>query len=141
MKLAGFNFTKIAIEKKKDDFKDLKIETQINLIEINEIKQELVKSKDSFLSVKFSYIINYLPGIATLEFEGKGVLVIDSRRARDILKDWKDKKLDDEFRTAVFNLIITKSNIKALQFEEELNLPLHFRLPSLSLPKDSQNKK
>jgi hypothetical protein len=141
MKLAGFNFTKISVEKKKSSFKDLKIETQINLTEIQEIKQETVKSKDSLLGVDFSYIINYAPNIALLEFKGHCVLVLDSKKLKDILKDWKDKKLDPEFRTAIFNLILIKSNIKALQYEEELNLPLHFRLPSISVSQEDLNKK
>jgi len=141
MKLAGFNFTKIVAEKKQNSFKELKIETKINLTDIQEIKQDLMKSKDSFLNINFSYTIDYLPEIATLEFQGHCVLSVDQRKAKDILKDWKDKKVDDEFRLAVFNLILMKSNIKALQFEEELNLPLHFRLPSLSASKENLNKK
>jgi hypothetical protein len=141
MKLAGFNFTKIVFEKKKDSFKELKIETKINILDIQEIKEDLIKSKDTFVSVNFSYIIEYSPEIANLEFEGKCILSVDQRKARDLIKDWKDKKIDDEFKIALFNLILIKSNIKALQYEEELNLPLHFRLPSLSASKEGINKK
>lgn len=141
MKLAGFNFTKIVAEKKKASFKELKIDTKINILDMQEIKDESIKSKDSFLEVSFVYIINYLPGIANLEFEGKCALSVDQKQIKDILKDWKDKKIDDNFKVAIFNLILMKSNIKALQLEEELNLPLHFRLPSLSISKDNSNKK
>lgn len=140
MKLAGFNFTKILVEKSKDSLKDLKIETKINLIDIQEIRQEFIKSKDSFLGIDFSYVIEYSPAIANLEFKGHVLLAVDSRKAKDILKEWKDKKLDNEFRTAIFNLILIKANIKALQFEEELNLPLHFRLPSLKVSKEESKK-
>lgn len=141
MKLAGFNFTKIAVEKTTNSLKDLKIETKINLIDIQEIKQEFAKTKDTFLGIDFSYIIEYSPSIALLEFKGHCVLALDQKQAKDVLRDWKDKKMDDIFRIAIFNLILMKANIKALQFEEELNLPLHFRLPSLSPIKDNSTKK
>jgi len=31
----------------------------------------------------------------------------------------------------LFNIILKKSTLKALQIEEELNIPLHMQLPSL----------
>lgn len=140
MKLAGFNFTKINAEKKKDSFKDLKLETKIDIEEIKEIKSNFLKSKDSFLTVKFSYDIDYQPEVANISFKGNILLAVDSKKLKDILKDWKDKKISDEFRLIVFNLILKKSTIKALQLEEELNLPTHFRLPSIGNQTQSQKK-
>jgi len=139
MKLAGFNFTKINAEKIKDNFKDLKIETKINIEDLKEIKSNLIKSKESFLTIKFQYGIDYKPEIANIEFKGNILLAVDQKKAKDILRDWKDKKISEEFRMVIFNLILKKSNIKSLQLEEEINLPAHFRLPMINgLQKDKK---
>lgn len=133
MKLAGFNFTKINVEKFTNDFKNLKINTSINLVSIDEAKT--IKTNDSFLNLKFNYSIDYDPKIAKIEFEGNMLISIDSKKAKEILDDWKNKKIKDESRLAIFNGILMKSNIKAVQIESEMGLPIHFKLPSLTLGK------
>ena len=40
MKLIGFNFNKISIEKKSDKKENLKINTNINIVDISEIKTD-----------------------------------------------------------------------------------------------------
>jgi len=52
--------------------------------------------------------------------------------AKEVLKGWKDKETTDDFRIFLFNIILRKSNIKALQLEDELALPPHIPLPSLN---------
>ena len=47
--------------------------------------------------------------------------------------DWKDKKMPDDFRNTLFNLILRKASLKALQLEEEMNLPIHMQLPTLKI--------
>jgi len=131
MKLVGFNFNKINIEKMKNDLKDLKINTSINLKEIKEIKADLIKSKDILLSVSFNYSINYDPKIAEINFEGFMIIEVDSKLGKDILKDWKKKIIKEEIRISFFNAVLMKSNIKALELEENMNLPSHFQMPSL----------
>jgi len=131
MKLLGFNLTKINIEKFKDKVENLKINTQIDVAEISEIKSDFFKTKEEILAVKFTYGLNYEPEFAKLEFSGNMVVSLDSKTARDVLKQWKDKKMPEDFRLTLFNVILRKSSIKALQLEEDMNLPIHMRLPSL----------
>ena len=50
---------------------------------------------------------------------------------KEVLEDWKKKKLSDSFQEILFNIILRKANIKALELEEELNLPFHINLPSI----------
>jgi hypothetical protein len=136
MKLIGFNFTKISVEKIGKISKDLKINTSINIDSIDEVKNEMIKSKDTFLNIKFNYKINYDPKIALIDFSGNIAISVDSKTGKEILKDWKSKKIDDNNRIIIFNAILRKSNVKALQLEEEMNLPLHFQLPSLKSKKE-----
>lgn len=133
MKLMGFSFNKINVEKTSNALKDLKLNTKIDVSEIKEVKSTLLKTKDEIVSVDFSYEITYSPEIAKLSFEGGILLGLEPRKAREVLRQWKEKKMPEDFRSDVFNIILKKSSLKALQMEEELNLPPHFPLPSLKI--------
>jgi hypothetical protein len=134
MKLAGFNFTKIYAEKLKGNVKEIKVDTKINLEDIKEIKSNLSSQNDSLLGIEFEYNINY-KDLAKLEFKGNLILILDPKKAEEIIKNFKGKKMAEDFKVAIFNLILKKSSIKALQLEEELNIPSHFKLPSLKFEK------
>jgi len=136
MKLIGFNFSKISIEKKSDKKENLKINTNINIMDISEIKTDFFNSKETLLGVQFNYTIDYSPSIAKIFFEGNILLSIDPKEAKEILKEWKSKKLQDNFRNIVFNIVFRKCNIKALQLEDEMNLPLHLPMPIIKNQKD-----
>ncbi|MFW6282824.1 MAG: hypothetical protein ACOC1P_02110 [Minisyncoccales bacterium] len=140
MKLLGFNFTKVSIEKFSDKFENLKVNSNIDISEINEVKQSMLKSKDSVLSVKFSYSLDYTPERAKIELKGNFLISLDPKLTKKILKEWESKKIPEEFKVPLFNLIIKKSNVKALSLEEDLNLPLHMPMPRVS-KKGNQNKK
>jgi len=133
MKLMGFNFTKLNAEKSSLNLEGLKIGTSIDIVSIEEKKYDSIKSNDSILIVEFNYIINYDPKIAKIELKGNIIISVEEKLAKEVIKDWKDKKVNDEFRLTLFNAILRKSNIKALQLEEEVNLPPHFNLPSLKI--------
>lgn len=129
----NFNYTKIFVEKKSADYKDLKIASSINIESIEEPKELTSKTKDSFLIVGWNYGIEYTPGIAKLAFSGNLLLSVDQKEAKEILTNWKEKKVDPEFNLLLVNLIMKKANIKAIQFEDEFNLPTHFKMPSVKM--------
>jgi len=60
--------------------------------------------------------------------------------SKDILAAWKDKKVLDKVRMPLINLIMNKCTLKALQIEEEFNLPLHIRMPQLVAPDSPEAK-
>ena len=136
MKLMGFNFRKISAEKKKDSFENLNLKTNLDIKNITSVKQGIFKMKEELVGVEFSFNIVYEPEIAELAFEGNILLSLDSKLARDVLKQWKDKKIPDEFRIALFNIILRKSSVKALMLEDELALPYHFPMPRVSEKKE-----
>jgi len=131
MKLAGFNFTKYNIEKKSNDYKDLKVSSGINIESIEEAKSNFLKTKEILLAVNWKFNVNYEPKIASIELGGNLVIGLDSKKAKEILKKWSKKEIDEEFNVKVLNVILKKCNIKALQFEDDFSLPIHFKLPSL----------
>ena len=132
MKVIGFNFTKINVEKKSDNFKDLKIESpSIDINEISEIKANFLEVKEDVFEIKFSFKVKYSPDIADLVLSGVMLVMVDEKTAKELVKQWKDKKLPEEHKLLIFNVILKKSNLKAMQLEDELNLPLHLPLPSV----------
>ena len=131
MKILGFNFTKISAERFPGKTEDIKINTNIDISDIQEVKSEMFNDKEKLLGVKFINTINYDPNFAKIELGGTILLTFEEKEAKKILNDWKDKKLAEELRLALFNLILKKSSIKSLQLEEEINIPLHIPMPSL----------
>jgi hypothetical protein len=140
MRLVGFNFTKISIEKFKDRVENLKFNTKIDISSIEPLKSDLIKVKDEPLKIDFVYSVLYEPEYAKLELAGTIILSIEPKMAREILRGWKDKEMNEEFRIFMFNIILHKSNIKALELEDELNLPPHIPLPALNRENIRQNK-
>lgn len=132
MKLAGFNFNKISVEKGTTARpKEMKINTNIDILELSTAKSDIFKTKEEMVVAKFEYKINYDPEFANLCFEGNVIMAVESKKAKEIIKKWKKKEMPADFKMVLFNIILNKSNIKALQLEEEMNLPYHIPMPAL----------
>jgi hypothetical protein len=140
MRLVGFDFKKISIERFKDQVENLKFNTKVDISAVDTIKSDIFKSKEELLKIEFIYSVMYEPEFAKVELTGNIILAVEPRIAREVLKGWKDKQTSEEFRIFMFNIILRKSNIKALQLEDELGLPLHIPLPSLSKENMTEKK-
>jgi len=132
MRLVSFNFNKIDVERISETNERVKIDTNIDVSSIEKAKIEIFNDKEDLIQVKFKYTINYEPQFAKIEFKGSMFLTMDSKDSKELLKRWKDKEIPEDVRVFIFNVILMKSNIKALQFEDDLNLPPHIPLPRLS---------
>ena len=139
MRLIGFNFTKIDAEKLKDKTDSIKFNTKINLSSAESLNSDMLKTKEEIVKINFTYSLNYDPDFAKIELSGNVILAMEPKMAKEALKGFKDKGVSDEFRVFVLNILLKKVNLKALELEEELNLPLH--LPLISLNKDSLQEK
>ncbi len=131
MRLIGLNFTKISIEKFSDKLENLKVNTNIDVLDITSIKADIFKTKEEFIMINFSFSVNYEPNVAKVDISGKMVLELDPKKSKEVLKKWKDKKISDDIRVPLFNIIIRKSSLKALELEEEMNLPSHIPFPTV----------
>jgi len=138
MEIIGFNFNKISIEKKKEIDRSVKINTNLEIKDLRKETIDLFKGKDTY-SFSFQFKISYTPGYAESLFEGAILTILEPKLAKRILKEWKTKKIPEEIRTPLFNLIMSKCNLKALQLEEDLNLPKHLPLPRIT-PQPDQTK-
>jgi len=140
MNLAGFNFTKISAEKMSDKPSNLKVNTSIDISNIEEVKPAIFTTKETILGVKFSYILDYEKDFAKLTFEGNILLAVEPKIAKEVLKQWKEKKMPEDFRLSLFNFILRKANVKAIQLEDEMNLPLHMQMPKLGASTKEEKK-
>ena len=132
MRLIGFNFEKMSVEKFQERPESLKFNTKLDISAINPLKSDIIRTKDELLKVDFVYSVDYEPNFAKLEIKGNIILSVEPKIARDVLKGWKDKQTSEDFRLFMFNIILRKTHVKALQLEDELGLPPHIPLPSLN---------
>lgn len=135
MNILGFHFTQISAERSEVIKKLEKISTNIDFKNIEKDKIELIK-ESNILKVFFEFKIDYEPKQATIILKGLLPISVTKEEAEVVLKDWKKKGLKEEFKVPIFNFILDKCSVKALQMEEELNLPKHIKLPILK-PKNN----
>jgi len=130
MQIIGFNLGKILIERKEQAIGKIEISQNIDIKDIS--KEKISISKSEALKVQFSFTINYSNDFAKLDFEGHVLLLPSETELKNILKSWKDKKIQEEVRVPLFNFIMSKCNVKALTLEDEMSLPLHIPMPRLN---------
>lgn len=130
MKVIGFNLKKIVAEKNDNLPEKLQIHQNINIKDIQ--KEKVPISNQEALMIVFNFSIEYSEEYAKLEFEGNLILLPEKNELKDFLKSWKDKKIPETERAGLFNFIMSKCNIKALNLEDELGLPFHVPMPRVN---------
>jgi len=139
MKIIGFSVTKISIERKNEPKGQLELKSGLNIDDI--VQEKINISEKSSLKFSFTFTIDYQPNVAQLEIKGILITLDDKDESKDILKEWKKKKFEHPVKLSLFNFIMEKCNLKALQLEEEVGLPFHIPFPKLAPAqnKDSKN--
>jgi hypothetical protein len=127
LKLINSKFTKINAERNPDFNGNLKLNTNISIISLKEIKENT-----NIIKISYIFEINYNE-LGKILINGDLFLSGDSKIIKNILKTQKNKEHNTPEYIKITNLIIQKASIKAFELEEELNLPIHIKLPSLSI--------
>ena len=140
MKIAGFRLKRISAERNSDSLEGIKVNTNIDIKGIKEIKSGGFKGKEQLLEIKFEYTLDYAPDFAKIELGGLLVLGVDIGEGKDVLKEWDDSKnMPDEFKVDLLNLIIRKCSVRALELEDDLGVPYHMQFPSLRKNHEQKN--
>src|SRR3989338_6922774 len=64
---------------------------------------------------------------------GSVVYGAENEKIKKIINSWKkDKQLEKEVSTLIMNVILLRTNVKALTLSQDVNLPLHLRMPALA---------
>jgi hypothetical protein len=135
MRIIGFNLTKILAEKKDEINTNLKVNQNIDIKDICEEKIPITDNK--VLKFTFKLSLGYSDDYAKIELEGNILAIPEKDELNKYLNAWKNKKIPAEARIPLFNFIMNKCNIKALNLEDEMGLPLHIPMPRIT----TDNKK
>ena len=142
MQVVGFNLIKISATREMK-YERSSINTNIEFTSVE--KEELPILKDSEgIKISFKFTIAYgdpekkEKKSAELHFEGIILLGTTKEEAKEFLKDWKKKSVPQNTVIPLYNTILKRCSIKALQLEEDLNLPTHIPFPQVKAqPKDN----
>lgn len=141
MQIVGFNFTKISAFK-SPEFRRASLNTNMVFLDMVEEKLPLLNTKAK--RITFSFSIEYESPSkekpkdekknleAEIAFEGDIILSVSEKESEELKKAWEKKELPAEFNAFLFNMILKRCSLKALQLEDDLNLPNHIPLPTLS---------
>lgn len=141
MEIVGFNLTKLYIEKKENITGKWSVNTKIDIKEVKEEKVKLVEDKQ-VVRLEFEYSINYDPKIAEISFKGIILLMDDPKKTKEMINEWsKKREVLSDIKLQIFNSIFYKCNIKALQLEEDINLPPHLQLPTIKAQEPGEKTK
>ena len=147
MNIIGFTYERITAEKKEAIAQQHHITNTIEFTDVKEQPVALMKESKPF-KVSYKLSIEYLSGAngdkkahkqAEIIFQGSLLIAASSQEAQEVLKFWKNKQLPEGFRIQLFNNILSKCAIKALQLEEDLGLPHYPKLPTLVPQQYKQN--
>jgi len=137
--IVGFNFKKIAVERKKKLIKGMKVRYDMDLKEVYEESSRLSSGGSTVLGFAFEFSVDYNPDIVSLKILGTVNYMLPQDEAKKVLDLWKTtKKLPKDVSIPVINNILDRCNIKALELEQDMALPSHIPMPSLATPTTSK---
>lgn len=142
MRVIGFTFTKILTERNANLFAKPVINTNIEFLNVEKESVEILKDSEP-LKVTFKCNWSYSEAdkkdkqLGEIAFQGEIILATEPDLAKEIIKDWKKKKLGTSLQVPMFNLILRKCTPRAASLAEEVNLPSPIPLPKI---KPQQNK-
>ena len=129
LKLAGSRFTKLNVERNMEFNGKVEMTTNIKITSLEKHKE----AKDT-ITITYTFEVDYTE-LGKLSVEGLLFLSGDSKTIKELLKSQKEKQFDNQEYIGITNLIMQKASIKAFELEEELGLPIHIKLPTVSAKK------
>lgn len=141
MPIVGFNFTKLSADRKKEQIKgDVKVKNDLLLQSLTQTDIDMAGKKQPVLKLVFDFLIDYQPGIGNLILSGHLLFADTPENVKSIMDMWKkEKKIPQQYAINFINVILTRSNIKALELSQAIVLPPHFRLPTVLPKQDFKN--
>lgn len=137
MPIVGFNFEKILAERKKPIDGPIKVSSDVNIKSVEEEKFKVGKS-EGLLKFNFAVKIDY-EKFGEVELAGHVLYMEEPKKMKEILDEWNKKKnIKQEIAREIVNMILFKTNVKALSLEQDINMPLHLRLPKVAPVKDTK---
>ena len=130
LKLLASRFTKIEANRTEDYEGKLSMNTDIRITSIKETDDD-----NDAVKINYVYKIDYSE-LGKIEVTGYMFIGASKDTVDMLVSSWDDKKFDTPEHAAITNLILQKASIKAFELEEELGLPIHIKLPTVTLNKE-----
>ena len=133
MPIIGHSLNKINIERKANLTKEDKIQNNIKIASIEAGQIKLENEEREVLNINFEFTVDYGKA-GNLELKGYVIFQDSGKNIKEILEKWKkEEKFPDLFGTQIYNFIIMKANVKAIQLEDDVGLPSHIVFPRVEL--------
>jgi hypothetical protein len=135
MKIVGYNITNLTANK-HSNLQKSSINTNITFTDVQKEKIEVLKDADA-LKTKFKFTVEYSDQDNKesknneVALEGFLTLSVSKDESIDFLKQWKKKEVPKDKVIPLYNYILKRCSIKALQLEEDLGLPPHMPVPQV----------
>lgn len=134
--IVGFNFTKMAVEKKKPIKGKVNIANNMKITNVESQDLSLGKSKEAGIRYTFEFSAKYEPGMAEISFSGEILDLQEEKTAKALIDSWKkDKKIDPKVMDVLLRTIFARCNLKAIVLSQEVGLPSPVPLPKLQTKK------
>lgn len=134
MPIVGFHLEKTLAERTKKLQKGMKATHNITITSVQNEDIEFGKaSKKPGLKFTFEYNVDYQPKIGQVLIEGSVLYLDDEKIVKGILDSWKkDKSINQEITAQILNTAIVRCTVKALNMAQEVNLPPHMPIPTIT---------
>ncbi|MEK6856939.1 MAG: hypothetical protein AABX49_02905 [Nanoarchaeota archaeon] len=134
MPIVGFHLEKTLAERTKKLQKGMKATHNITIASVQNEDIEMGQAtKKPGLKFTFEYSVDYQPKVGQILIEGSVLYLDDEKIVKRVLDDWKkSKKLDPEIAAQVLNTAIVRCTVKALNMAQEVNLPPHMPIPTVT---------
>jgi len=134
MPIVGFHLEKTLAERTKKLQKGMKATHNITITSVQNEDIEFGKlSKKPGLKFTFEYTVDYQPKIGKVLIEGSILYLEDEKIIKGILESWKKtKNINQEIAAQILNTAIVRCTIKALGLAQEVSLPPHMPIPTIT---------
>ncbi|MBI2106051.1 hypothetical protein HYT56_04410 [Candidatus Woesearchaeota archaeon] len=134
MPIVGFNLEKTQAERSKKLQKGMKATHNITITSINNEDIEMGKnSKKLGLKFSFEFNVDYQPEVGKILIGGSVLYLDDEKTVKEILNGWKkNRHVNPEIAAQILNTAIVRCTIKALNMAQEVNLPPHMPIPTVT---------
>jgi hypothetical protein len=135
MKVIGFNIEEV-VGKKAADLKRYNINTDVTFSNVEKAKLDVLKDNET-IKVGFKFLVSYKDAenkeekSNEISILGSLLLMVDKELSKEFLKSWKNKEIPKDKMITLYNFVLRKCSVRALQLEEDLNLQPHIPFPQI----------
>ncbi len=138
MPIVGFNFDKINVEKTNPIRGRVQVKNNMAIKNVEQQELILGKKKENILKFSFEFTSEYEPNIGIIDLKGHILFMEEPDEIKKIIDGWKKKKfIPQDLMTVLLNTVLIRCNIKTLILSNDVNLPPHIKLPTISPKSDA----